>query len=353
MTDRVTTDTLVAGGTLVTASETIDADLAIDDGQIAGIGTPETLQPADRVIDATGKLVMPEVVDPHVHIGDVFSIDSYETATRAAALGGVTTVVDFGWQAWTGETSPHDREGTLSEGIEHKRELAETAIVDYGLHGAITREDPAVFDEIAALADGGVTSFKLFTTYDVGVSNGFLDRVFEVIGDHDCVAVVHTEDDSVCEAATDRCREDGRGEPTAYPDSRPGYAEAMAAENAVRLRPVRDPRADGTAAQDRRRRRRDVPTPAGRHARCRFYGPLWIHARDETGRELVGQRVRSERAPDCPPRVLRRGDQRTGVSVHVSRRKEVYESGATVRTDREGHAVSGDGCRYRGLRPVP
>jgi dihydropyrimidinase len=228
-------DTLVVGGTVVSPTTTRTASVAIDDGKIAAVGDRTTLPTASTTIDATDKVVMPGVVDPHVHIGDMFSMDSYESATAAAALGGVTTCLDFGWQAGVGEASPFDSEGPLRAGVDRKRAKADDAIVDVGLHGGITREDPAVLDELAAAVDAGITSFKMYSTYEMGVSYGFMERVFERLSDLEAVAVVHTEDDSVCETRTARFQKEGRGDPTDYPDARPDHAEAMAAGDAVRL----------------------------------------------------------------------------------------------------------------------
>ena len=99
----------------------------------------------------------------------------------------------------------------------------------------ITREDPAVFDELDAVIDEGVTSIKMFTAYEIGLSNGFMHRVFEHVADRDAVAVLHTEDASVCEHLMEQTKADGKGHPRHYPPARPDYAEAMAAENAVRM----------------------------------------------------------------------------------------------------------------------
>ncbi|MBP2252466.1 dihydropyrimidinase [Halarchaeum solikamskense] len=228
-------DTVIAGGTLVTASGTREGALAIDGGEIVGVGDEAALPDADERVDATDRLVMPGVVDPHVHIGDHVSIDSYETATRAAALGGVTTVVDFAWQAYTGAESPWDEPAPLLDGVEEKRANAAEALVDFGLHGGILREDDDLFAELEDVVEAGVTSFKMYTAYDYGLSNGFMEHVFERLAEHGAVGLVHSEDDSVCEARTERLRAAGRDEPEAYPESRPDYAEAMAAEDAVRL----------------------------------------------------------------------------------------------------------------------
>jgi dihydropyrimidinase len=179
-----------------------DGGIAIDDGEIVAIGDDSALPAADETVDASSQLVMPGIVDPHVHIDDMFSIDTYETATGAAALGGVTTCIDFGWQAWTGDLSIWEEEGTLLEGIEEKQQKARDAYVDYGLHGAITREDPAVLDRVASAVDRGVTSFKMFTAYEHGLSNGFMHRVFDRVADAESMAILHTEDGSVCDTLT-------------------------------------------------------------------------------------------------------------------------------------------------------
>ena len=228
-------DTVIQGGTVVTADDTIEASVAIDEDEIVAVGSRAAMPDAENSVDASGLLVMPGVVDPHVHVDDMFSVDSYETATAAAALGGTTTYIDFAWQAWVGELSIFDAEGTLLEGIERKREKGESALVDYGLHGAITRETQGVLDELLDVLDAGVTSIKMFTAYEHGLSNGFMNRVFKRLADLDGVAVLHTEDPSVCDDLTERFQEEGKGDPEWYPRSRPDYAEAMAAEDAVRM----------------------------------------------------------------------------------------------------------------------
>ena len=228
-------DTIIHGGTVATPTGTVTADVAIEGERIAAVGDEAALDEAETVVDATGKLVLPGVIDPHVHIHDMFSSDTYESAGRAAALGGTTTFVDFAWQAWEGDLSPWDEPGTLLEGIERKRAKGEGAIVDYGLHAAITREDETVFEEFPAVLESGVTSFKLFTTYEMGLDNGFMDRTFRELAAHDAVAVLHTEDDAVCTDRTEQFQREGKSDAEWFPRSRPDYAEAMALDDAVRM----------------------------------------------------------------------------------------------------------------------
>ncbi|ELY56313.1 D-hydantoinase [Natronococcus amylolyticus DSM 10524] len=231
----MTIDTVISGGTLVTSQNTLSSDLAIDDGAIVGIGDKDCMPEPEETIDASGLLVMPGVIDPHVHIDDHVSLDTYETATSAAALGGVTTVIDFAWQSYVSEDSPWKKEKTLREGVTRKRKKGEKALIDFALHGGILREDPAIFDELADLVDLGITSFKMYTTYDFGLSNGFIREILEELREVDAVGVAHTEDDSVCESLTAKFQSANRDEPTWLPAARPDYAEAMAADDIARL----------------------------------------------------------------------------------------------------------------------
>jgi dihydropyrimidinase len=91
----MTVDLAVVGGTLATADGTVRAGLAVDNGRIATIGREADRPPAERTVDVGGNVVMPGVVDPHVHVDGFDSTDSYETGTAAAALGGVTSVINF------------------------------------------------------------------------------------------------------------------------------------------------------------------------------------------------------------------------------------------------------------------
>ena len=120
--------TLIQGGTVVTATETTQADVVVEDERVAAIGTGMSVT-ADRVIDATGRYVMPGGVDVHTHMelpfGGSFCSDDFETGTRAAAFGGTTTIVDFALQDYG--------EG-LRQGLDRWFAKAQNAVTDYGFH---------------------------------------------------------------------------------------------------------------------------------------------------------------------------------------------------------------------------
>jgi dihydropyrimidinase len=228
-----TIDTVLTGGTVVTAESTYDAAVGIDDGAIVGIASTDALPDADERVDVDGNLVMPGVVDPHTHLYGYNSVDSYETGTAAAAAGGVTTLLTFAWQRWDeGEWAD---DGTLTEAVE-RHETGTDPLIDCGVHPVITEESPAVLEELADLVADGVTSFKMFTTDDIRLSNGFIGEVFRRLADLGGVGMVHTEDYSVCERRTEAIKAEPDGDdPEAYPRSRPDYAEAMAAGSVARL----------------------------------------------------------------------------------------------------------------------
>lgn len=228
-------DIVISGGTIVTPEKLMDASIAIDDGTIVAVGDGDAVPVGNRTIDASGQLVMPGVVDPHVHIEGYLSVYPYETETKAAALGGITSGINFAWQAWIGELSNWDEPGTLVEAVERQKRKGEESLIDFALHGAITREDPAVLEEIPALIDHGVTSYKMFTAYEIGLSNGFINQVLHELAEHDAIAVFHTEDDSVCEHLTAELKRKGQNHPRHYPKSRPDYSEAMAVDDALRM----------------------------------------------------------------------------------------------------------------------
>ncbi|MDX1744625.1 MAG: amidohydrolase family protein [Halobacteriales archaeon] len=232
----MTVDTTIVGGTLATPDGMREASLAIDDGEIVAVAAEAQLPDANETIDATDLVVLPGVVDPHFHIDEVPDnrAGTYAAETKAAAVGGITTLIDFAWQG--GDREAMDPDADLLDGIRHKRKKGETAVVDFSVHGALTRENPEELSDVARAVEEGVTSFKMFmSTYSVGLSNGFINLAMEAIAAEDAVALVHTEDPSVCAHLEDRLRREGKGDAEWYPDSRPDYAEAMGANAAVRM----------------------------------------------------------------------------------------------------------------------
>src|SRR6185436_11727804 len=153
--------TLISNGTIVTAVDQYKGDVLIEDEKIAVIGSSLADIHADKVIDASGKYVLPGGIDVHTHLdmpfGGTNSADDFETGTRAAAFGGTTSVVDFAIQ-YRGQTLHHAWE-TWMKKAEGK------AVIDYGFHMIMTDLTDQTENEMDALVRQGVTSFKLFMAY--------------------------------------------------------------------------------------------------------------------------------------------------------------------------------------------
>ena len=143
---------LIKNGTIVTATDQYVGDVLVEGEKITTIGSALTM-PADRVIDAKGKYVLPGGIDVHTHMdmpfGGTTSADDFESGTIAAAFGGTTTIVDFAIQ-YRGETLHHAFE-TWSKKAEGK------AVIDYGFHMIITELTDQVEIEMDAMVKQGVT----------------------------------------------------------------------------------------------------------------------------------------------------------------------------------------------------
>src|ERR1700759_5146591 len=149
---------LIRGGRVVTATDAFAADVLIEGESIAAIGTGLT---ADEVIDASGCLVLPGLIDNHTHLsmpfGGTWSCDDYDTGTAAAAAGGTTCIVDFCIQ-YVG--------GSLKDALEEWHGRADGAAhIDYGFHVAITDARPEVIAEMEQCVAEGISSFKVFMAY--------------------------------------------------------------------------------------------------------------------------------------------------------------------------------------------
>ncbi len=153
---------LVRGGILVTTQGLLEADILVQGEQIKAIGRGLPENHDTRVVNAQDCYVLPGVIDAHTHIaldtGIYQTADDWFTGTRAAACGGVTTVVDFATQ-FPGQS--------LREAVEARLEEAREAVIDYGLHVMITDLPPGQEGELADLVKLGAPSIKLYTTYRV------------------------------------------------------------------------------------------------------------------------------------------------------------------------------------------
>ena len=214
-------DLAVKGGVVVGPTGRGQLDVYVRDGKVAALEPPDRSMAASRTVDADGLLVLPGMVDTHVHLmdpGDVTRED-FPTGTLAAACSGVTTFIEHthGWPV----TSP-DRSA------EKRAHLRGRSYVDYGL-AAHVWDDPA--QDIPELWCRGVSFFKIFTCATHGVPAVTHDRlaeVFDLLADLGAPALVHCEDDQITSASERRLHEAGRSDPGILPAWRSLPAELVA-----------------------------------------------------------------------------------------------------------------------------
>ncbi len=217
---------LIKNGRIVTAESDYIADLFIEGQQISAIGKdlPYT---ADRVIDASEKLVFPGGIDPHVHLDMPFmgtsSSDDYETGTRAAMHGGTTMVIDFILQT---------QGDTLYNALKEWQGRSEgKAIGDYSYHMAVTDFNDEVAKEVVQfIQEEGISSFKTFMAYKgaLMIDDGQMVQLMKVVKEHGGLVTVHATNGDVIDSLIAKNRADGNLSPLYHYLSQPEVTESEA-----------------------------------------------------------------------------------------------------------------------------
>ncbi|MDM7255557.1 MAG: dihydropyrimidinase [Paracoccus sp. (in: a-proteobacteria)] len=219
--------TVIKGGTIVTADLTYKSDVLIEGGRIAAIGAGLS---GDTVLDASGCYIMPGGIDPHTHLEmpfmGTYSADDFESGTRAALAGGTTMVVDF--------ALPSPGQGLL-DALQMWDNKSGRAHCDYSFHMAVTWWGEQVFDEMQAVVDRGITSFKHFMAYKgaLMVNDDELFASFRRCGDLGALAMVHAENGDVVAEMCARLLAEGNTGPEAHAYSRPPQVEGEATNRAI------------------------------------------------------------------------------------------------------------------------
>jgi len=226
-------DTIIRGGSVVTATDTYKADVAISNGKIAALGAELPGQNASKIIDASGKLVLPGGIDVHTHLdmpfGGTTSADDFETGTRAAAFGGTTTLIDFAIQC-KGQPLRQAFDTWMSK-------AADKAVCDYAFHCIMTDVSGGQLTEMNDLVGEGVTSFKLFMAYP-GVfmlDDGSIFKALQKTSQNGGLICMHAENGSAIDVIVQQALAEGKRAPKYHALTRPTTAEAEATSRAIAL----------------------------------------------------------------------------------------------------------------------
>ena len=237
--------TLIEHGTIVTPTDTFQADLVIENETIAAIGKNLSAQYGgqyDRRIDATGKLVIPGGIDAHTHLdmpfGGTTSADDFESGTLSAAFGGTTTLIDFAIQPQSGP----GQFGSLREGLATWHQKADgKAVVDYGFHMIVRNVDKTSLADMDHLTKNeGVTSFKLFTAYPgvFYVDDAQIFRALRKTGDNGGLICMHAENGPVIDVLIEEAKARGEKAPEWHALTRPPRLEGEASHRVLALAEV-------------------------------------------------------------------------------------------------------------------
>jgi allantoinase len=220
-------DLLIANGTVVTSRTMVAADVAIRGESIAAIGEPGRLR-APTVLNAEGRYVLPGVIDAHVHFREpgLEYKEDFGTGTRAAVMGGVTTVLDM----------PNSLPPTSTPArVHHKRALAEArAYCDVGFYGLLAQDNVG---ELAGMAEAGVVGFKCFLGQSTGnipaPDDGRLLEALGIVARLDMRCGFHAENDAILQHLVGGLQAEGRTDALAHLESRPEVAEVEAIQRAA------------------------------------------------------------------------------------------------------------------------
>ena len=226
---------ILRGGTVVTGSGSFRADVLIDGEKVAAVGSTEEIarlaEQDTQVADVAGCLLFPGFIDAHthfdLHVAGTVTADDFATGTKAAVRGGTTTIVDFGTQ-YAGES--------LADGLRNWHEKADgKCSCDYSFHMSISDWNPSVSRELDDMMEEGITSFKLYMTYDTQVDDRTIFEILRRLKEVGGITGVHCENSGMIAALQAEAKAEGRMGVESHPATRPAAAEAEAIDRLLRL----------------------------------------------------------------------------------------------------------------------
>ena len=212
---------LIRNASLVLEDRVEKGDLLTEGRRIVQVGGSIDTD-ADKVIDAEGCYVFPGFIDTHTHfdleVGSTVTADDFVTGTRAAVVGGTTTVLDFATQ---------ERGMTMMEAFRKWENKAQNSSCNYGFHMAVSEWNEDRLAEIPLMIENGVTSFKMYMVYDnMRLSDGVIYEATKRLAQEDCIIGVHCENDDIIKARVRELKAAGKTASRYHAVSRPNVVEA-------------------------------------------------------------------------------------------------------------------------------
>lgn len=228
-------DYLIRGGLVISGTGISKQDVLVQGEVIQKIGSDLSSEPAARVIDATGKYVMPGIIDAHNH---PYNEDRIDTFSISAAFGGVTTVVPF-IQNRRSQGIEETAVDAIEEFIE---EAGRDSCLDFGVHAILVGDDD-VEDQVTRLIQMGVISFKMFMTYPrrgIMMPDDKMLKAMDLASHNGGMAMIHAENGYCIDHLTDKFTADGHTSREYYAPSQPRILEIEAATRAATYATVAD-----------------------------------------------------------------------------------------------------------------
>jgi dihydropyrimidinase len=229
--------TLVKNGRIVTAVDDYRADLLIVDGIVTQIAR-DIADPEAEIVDARGRMVIPGGVDPHTHLdsfsGRTTTSDDFLTGSRAAAVGGTTTLIDFAKQN-KGEALRQAYDTWQAKALDR-------TCIDYAFHLIVVEVDAQRLAEVPSIIDDGVTSVKMYMAYRnrLMVDDGTIFRTMLAFKEHGGLVALHAENGDVIDVLIEQAVAAGQLAPKYHAATRPPVAEAEAVFRAICIAEIAD-----------------------------------------------------------------------------------------------------------------
>ncbi|XCP86279.1 dihydropyrimidinase [Roseburia hominis] len=222
---------LIKNGVIIGGKERVRRDIRLKDGKIATIAEELSAEEQEEVIDAAGGYILPGGVDAHTHLdmpaGECMTADDYLTGTKAAVIGGTTTVMDF---------AEYEEGESLKDALAcwHKK-AAGKAYCDYSFHMTVSGWDEHMKAQIKETKEQGITSFKAYTAYQdgIGVNDSQMFRILQCMRELGTLLCVHCENGAILEALQADLRAKDASDPGNHPKSRPNLVEKEAVSRVI------------------------------------------------------------------------------------------------------------------------